>query len=260
MKKNTQIQSRNPLLNDVVILLLIILNTATIWWQFSECAPEWLTIVDALLTLAFVAEAICKIRVFGWKDYWSESWNRFDFIITAIALPSLLAPFGVGIGEVSVILVLRALRVLRVFKSIRVVRFLPDIEKILAGVKRAVKSAYVVVVTFVVLLVVSALISCAFFGKYSPEFFGTPTEAIWSTFRLFTVEGWYEIPDSVMVGMGAFGQTAVRIYFIVLLFCGGILGMSLINSIMVDAMVEDNNDDVKEQLRRLEEKIDKLSK
>ena len=65
MKKNTQIQSRNPLLNDGVILLLIILNTATIWWQFSECAPEWLTIVDALLTLAFVAEAICKIRVFG---------------------------------------------------------------------------------------------------------------------------------------------------------------------------------------------------
>ena len=45
--KKAQIQSRNPLLNDGVILLLIILNTATIWWQFSECAPEWLTIVDA---------------------------------------------------------------------------------------------------------------------------------------------------------------------------------------------------------------------
>ena len=28
----------------------------------------------------------------------------------------------------------------------------------------------------------------------------------------------------------------------------------------VDAMVEDNNDDVKEQLRRIEEKIDKISK
>ena len=63
-----------------------------------------------------------------------------------------------------------------------------------------------------------------------------------------------------MAGMGAFGQTAVRIYFIALLFCGGILGMSLINYIMVDAMVEDNNDDVKEQLRRIEEKIDKISK
>ena len=63
-----------------------------------------------------------------------------------------------------------------------------------------------------------------------------------------------------MAGMGAFGQTAVRIYFIALLFCGGILGMSLINSITVDAMVEDNNDDVKEQLRRIEEKINKISK
>lgn len=260
MIKNTTKRLRNPLLNDGVILLLIIVNTITIWWQFSAGAPEWLTIVDALLTLTFVAEAICKIKALSWKGYWSEKWNRFDFIITAIAVPSLLAPFGFGIGKISVILVLRILRVLRAFKSIRLVRFLPDIEKILAGVKRAVKSAYVVIVTFVVLLVVSALISCALFGQYSPEFFGTPAEAVWSTFRLFTVEGWYEIPDSVMAGMGAFGEVAVRIYFITLLFCGGILGMSLINSIMVDAMVEDNNDDVKEQLRRLEEKIDRLSK
>lgn len=135
MKKNTQIQSRNPLLNDGVILLLIILNTITIWWQFSEGAPEWLTIVDALLTLAFVAEAICKIKVLGWKDYWSETWNRFDFIITAIAIPSLLAPFGVGIGKVSVILVLRAIRVLRVFKSIRVVRFLRTSRRFLQASK-----------------------------------------------------------------------------------------------------------------------------
>ena len=34
--------------------------------------------------------------------------------------------------------------------------------------------------------------------------------------------------------------------------------MSLINSIFVDAMVSDNNDDVKAQLREMENKIDRL--
>ena len=36
------------------------------------------------------------------------------------------------------------------------------------------------------------------------------------------------------------------------------MGMSLINSIFVDAMAEDNNDEVMEKLRQLEEKLDEL--
>jgi voltage-gated sodium channel len=44
------------------------------------------------------------------------------------------------------------------------------------------------------------------------------------------------------------------------MFLGGIIGLSLINSIFVDAMAEDNNDEVLEKLRRLEEKIDQLTK
>ena len=39
---------------------------------------------------------------------------------------------------------------------------------------------------------------------------------------------------------------------------GGIIGMSFINSIFVDAMAADNNDDVKEKLDKLEQKIDRL--
>ena len=52
----------------------------------------------------------------------------------------------------------------------------------------------------------------------------------------------------------------VRIYFSLLLIAGGIIGMSLINSIFVDAMVSDNNDDVKAQLSEMEAKIDELTK
>ena len=39
---------------------------------------------------------------------------------------------------------------------------------------------------------------------------------------------------------------------------GGILGMSFINSVFVDAMAADNNDDVKAQLTEMERKIDRL--
>ena len=35
--------------------------------------------------------------------------------------------------------------------------------------------------------------------------------------------------------------------------------MSLVNSLFVDAMAEDNNDEVLEKLNQMEEKIDKLT-
>ena len=50
----------------------------------------------------------------------------------------------------------------------------------------------------------------------------------------------------------------IRLYFCLLLIGGGIIGMSLINSIFVDALAADNNDDVKAKLDDMERKLDRL--
>lgn len=39
---------------------------------------------------------------------------------------------------------------------------------------------------------------------------------------------------------------------------GGIFGLSLVNSIFVDAMVSDNNDELIEKVNELDKKIEKL--
>ena len=49
-----------------------------------------------------------------------------------------------------------------------------------------------------------------------------------------------------------------KIYFSTLLFFGGIIGMSLVNSIFVDAMVADNNDEILKKLEQIEKKISKM--
>lgn len=51
----------------------------------------------------------------------------------------------------------------------------------------------------------------------------------------------------------------IRIVFACLFFVGGILGLSLVNSIFVDAMASDNNDEVLKKLDELEDKIEELS-
>ena len=51
----------------------------------------------------------------------------------------------------------------------------------------------------------------------------------------------------------------VRIYFVLILILGGIIGLSLVNSIFVDAMVSDNNDELEAEVKQLNEKIDLLT-
>lgn len=40
---------------------------------------------------------------------------------------------------------------------------------------------------------------------------------------------------------------------------GGIIGLSLVNSVFVDAMVSDNNDELNKEVERLHKKIDVLT-
>ena len=51
----------------------------------------------------------------------------------------------------------------------------------------------------------------------------------------------------------------MSLYFCVQLVLGGIIGMSFINSIFVDAMVSDKNDEVEAKLDELNRKLDKLT-
>ncbi len=50
-----------------------------------------------------------------------------------------------------------------------------------------------------------------------------------------------------------------RCYFSILIFLGVTIGMSLINSIFVDAMTDENNDEVLEKLNLIEKEIKEVS-
>ena len=67
------------------------------------------------------------------------------------------------------------------------------------------------------------------------------------------------MPEAIAKNGGAAMAVFARIYFSLLLFFGGIIGMSLVNSIFVDAMAADNNDEVLDRLAQLEKKIDNIN-
>lgn len=249
-------QLKDLLCNERVMLYAIMVNTALMFFGGFWPNTFWFDIADALFTLLFVCEAWAKISRMGWNTYWSENWNKFDFIILIVALPTLLAPFFPHTVATNGIL---ALRSMRMFKSLRMLRFIPNIHKLLAGIRLASKATLFVFIAFIVFLITFSILSSTIFGQKAPEFFGNPAISVYSIFRLFSVEGWYELPDAIAQHSSASWGAFARVYFSVLMFLGGVIGLSLINSIFVDAMAEDNNDEVLRKLEQIEQQLKELT-
>ena len=242
--------------SDRFVLTLIIVNAVTIFLEQTYGYHTALYAIDVGCTLFFLVEMIVKHYRLGFRRYWSNSWNRLDGILVLLSLPSvLMLLFPFKMVDLSVFLIVRMLRITKMFK---VIHFFPRFSSIMDNFKVAMNHSYAILLCFFVLIVISGMINCSLFKDLAPQYFATPLDSIYSVFRLFTVEGWYDIPDAITVSISPAWGKIVRFYFCILLLLGGILGMSFINSIFVDAMVSDNNDDVKAQLAEMEKKIDEL--
>jgi voltage-gated sodium channel len=181
-----------------------------------------------------------------------------DGTLVIFSIPSIIEFFiPVGMVNMSFLLILRLLRVLRFF---RVLHFFPNFSKVVAGFKTALKQSYAILLSFFIIIVIFGLINCSLFKDADPEHFQTPLRSIYAVFQICTVEGWYEIPNAVAeyYGNSTVAAECVRVYFCFILLLGGIIGMSFINSIFVDAMVADNNNELEEQVKELNAKIDRL--
>lgn len=243
-------------LKDSIVMVLIIINTILIFLSESGINNALILYLDLFCTLFFIVEMIVKISTYKFKKYWSDNWNRLDFILVVISIPSITTFFiDNHLGNLSILLALRLLKIFRVF---RLFHFFPNIDQIADGFKRALNQSKAILVGFMVIILISGLINCCLFRNIVPEYFSTPFRSIYTVFRIFTVEGWYEIPDAIAAATSPWLGKLSRLYFCLLLCGGGIIGMSFINSVFVDAMAEDNNDDVKEQLHRIEKQLEKI--
>ena len=246
----------NPLLNDKIIGLLIVINAVIIVVLGFKGFPFRKAIehLDLLITLIFVCEISYKIYVHK-KDFFKSKGNWFDASIVFISFVSLLL-YKIS-GETGLLENLVILRTFRLFKIFRVMRIVPDIDTIYSNFNKAVRVTSGILTGGLVILIIVGVILCSLFGDN--ENFSDPIVSMYSVFRLFTVEGWYDIPDDmVREGIPYLNATFIRIGFsAVVLFGMFILGF-IISSIS-DKLAEDNNDELIEKTNELEKKIDLLN-
>jgi voltage-gated sodium channel len=247
-------------LNERNILFIIVINAITIFAQgFDSLSPEvhqYLSIIDGIATFLFMVEMLVKIHYFGWRAYIHSNWNKLDFTLIILAVPSLLMMFtSLDFIRLEFIMVLR---ITRVFKFFRFVRFVPGIESLIAGVSRALRASVLVLFGFFVYNIILSLFSCYLFKQMAPEYFGNPLLSQYTIFKVFTIEGWYEIPETMTEDSTPLVALFTRLYFVLILLSGGIFGMSLVNSIFVESMVSDNNTGLEHKVDELTRKVESL--
>ncbi len=249
-------------LTDNIILSAIVLNAVVITWMAfpSYRNMELLHHIDHFFIWFFLVEMLVKWKALGLKKYFSDGWNIFDFFLVAVSVPSILlnlAPEMFSfIPQTSLLLVFRMFRLLRMF---RFLRFIPNMEHLLKGVSRAMKASVFVFLALMFLNFMFALFTCHMFGDIAPDQFGDPLKSTYSIFQMFTVEGWYEMPGLLEEKMeNPFALWGMRIYFVMIVLLGGILGMSLVNAIFVDEMTMDNNDGLETKIDELQTQIEEL--
>ncbi len=204
--------------------------------------------VDRLCVGFFVLEVLLKVRRHGWRGYWVNGWNRFDFAVTLLSLPSLVPSLGVFAG-VSVF------RVGRLFRLFRLMRFIPNRDHLYAGVRRALRASVGIFLALCIVNFVLSIGATFLFADDAPQYFGHPALSSYTLFRVFSVEGWYEIPDAIAQNASPLWGGFARLYFMASLLGGGVLGLSLANAIFVDEMTIDNNDDLERKVAALTDEI-----
>ncbi len=246
------------LIQEKLVLGIIVLNALVLFLYsfpfFPEPLRRILFAVDYGCTIFFVFELTIKITLWGWTGFWQSKWNRFDFVVVAISLPMLLAPV-MNVERFSAVLILRAARVLR---TLRLFHFIPDREQIWTGIQRALRASVGVFFALFVYIFILTIFSSHLFGNIAPDYFRDPLISSYSMFRIFTIEGWYEIPDEIARQAGTGFGIFARAYFAFATLTGGILGLSLANAVFVDEMVIDNTRTLEEDVRSMREEMEKL--
>lgn len=233
----------NKIIAPKVVTFVIILSVVSAFLS-SVYNNNLIHSVNLLIIFYFTLELLIKVSMLGFKGYLSDNNNKLDFIILVISIFFLLSP-TVSIGNVIY------LRIFRLLSIIKVIKLVPNSNHILRGLIRAIKASKAVLALLFVMLVFFSLLGFTLFSNDLPEFFGNPFVSMNSVFTIFTVENWGAIPEAAKELSNVYIYYAVNAYVILVLVLGGFIAVSLANAIFVDEMVSDNNDDIRNELKKL---------
>jgi hypothetical protein len=79
---------------STIIFVTIILNTitlATTWYGEPKEVTLAVLILNYIFSFVFIMETVMKITGLGFKEYFKDKWNLFDFIVVLLSILAEIA-------------------------------------------------------------------------------------------------------------------------------------------------------------------------
>ncbi|XP_076351266.1 muscle calcium channel subunit alpha-1-like isoform X2 [Tachypleus tridentatus] len=187
---------------EYAIFICIMINTLSLAMKYHNQPQGYtmaLDILNQIFTAAFALEFVLKVMAFGFKNYFGDPWNVFDFIIVLGSyIDILVSELNPGTNIISI----NFFRLFRVMRLIKLLSRGEGIKTLLWTFIKSIQALPYVALLIVMLFFIYAVIGMQVFGKIAldPDSaihrnnnFQSFPQAVLVLFRSATGEAWQDI-------------------------------------------------------------------
>ncbi len=181
--------------------------------------------LNVAILAIFVAEIALKIVAHGRRtvDYFRDGWNVFDCLIVTLCLLPVAGPFAA------------VLRLARVLRLLRLVSALPKLQLLVGALLKSLSAMGYVSLLLALLFYIYAVVGVHLFGGADPADFGTLPTALFTLFRIVTLDNWGDVFNRAIEHVSA---VKVAFYFVTFIVFGTMIILNLFIGIIMNSMAE----------------------
>ncbi|MDI1248041.1 MAG: ion transporter [Lacunisphaera sp.] len=208
-----------------VILLAGVLAGVETYPALVAAWGPWLRWLNHAVLAIFVVEIILKFAACGRKPrrYFADGWNSFDFLIVALCFLPAAGPFAA------------VLRLSRVLRLLRLVSALPKLQLLVGALLKSLSSMGYVSLLLALMFYIYAVAGVHLFGQADPGDFGSLPAALFTLFRVVTLDNWGDAFERVAT---AAPGLVVTLYFVTFIVLGTMIILNLFIGIVMNSMAE----------------------
>ena len=217
------------------IVAVILANAIVLGLQTYDAiereAGDLLVTLDTVFLGVFVVELLIRIvaygpRLRGYRDFFREGWNVFDFVVIGAA-------FLPGLRENATLL-----RLIRLLRVVRVVSVLPDLRVLVRGMVRSLLPIGTMAIVGILLLYVYGMVGWILFHEELPGEWGTIGDAMLTLFVVMTLENFPQyMEEATRVHPQAW------IFFVSFVLLASFLVINVLIAIIINSIEEARRDE-----------------
>ncbi|GLV41113.1 cacophony [Carabus blaptoides fortunei] len=113
---------------EYFIMMLIVFNTLLLMMKYHDAPPllaDILAIMNIVFTFMFLLETVLKLIAFGFKNFFKDPWNTFDFVtVIGSIVDAMVIEFGENFINVGFLRLFRAARLIKLLRQGYTIRIL----------------------------------------------------------------------------------------------------------------------------------------